>query len=109
MAQEPDAWSEARAYRDEYERLRAATEHLSRASAELVRASGLVGDHSTALGLREALESLQLLQSQLATAAEKAFSMGRIAVRRAQHETLQRRANEAVAPADLGLDLEEET
>src|SRR5919204_3195420 len=106
---EPDAWSEARGYRDEYERLRGATEHLGRASAELVRASSLVGDHAVAVGLREALESVQLLQSQLATAAEKAFSLGRLAVRRAQHEAIQRRANEAVAPTDLGLDLDTDT
>ena len=109
MADESDAWSEARGYRDEYERLRAATEHLGRASAELVRATGLIGDHAVAVGLREALESVQLLQSQLATAAEKAFSLGQLAVRRAQHETIQRRANEAVAPADLGLDLDQDT
>jgi hypothetical protein len=109
MLEQPDAWGEARAYREEYERLRAATEHLGLASAELMRAAATVGDHASAVGLREAVESVQLLQSQLATAAEKAFSLGQMAVRRAQHETLQRRANEAVAPADLGLDLEEET
>jgi len=109
MVNEPDAWSDARNYREEYERLRTATEHLGRASAELMRAASAVGDHASAVGLREAVESVQLLQSQLATAAEKAFSLGQIAVRRAQHETLQRRANEAVAPADLGLDLETDT
>jgi FtsZ-binding cell division protein ZapB len=109
MVNESDSWSEARAYREEYERLRTATEHLGRASAELMRAAAAVGDHASALGLREAVESVQLLQSQLATAAEKAFSLGQFAVRRAQHETLQRRANEAVAPTDLGLDLESDT
>src|SRR5918912_4326691 len=109
MLEQSDAWSEARAYREEYERLRAATEHLGRASAELARAGGAVGDHASAVGLREALESVQLLQSQLATAAEKAFSLGQLAVRRAQHAALQRRANEAVAPADLGLDLDQDT
>ncbi len=109
MTQEPDAWSEARRYREEYERLRAATEHLGRASAELKRASGQVGDHGVAVGLREAVVSVQLLQSQVATAAEKAYSLGQIAVRRAQHESLQRRANEAVAPDDLGLDLDAQT
>ena len=109
MTHEPDAWSEAHRYRDEYDRLRAATEHLGRASAELARASGQVGDHALAVGLREALESVQLLQSQLATAAEKAYSLGQIAVRRAQHEAIQQRANEAVAPADLGLDLDQQT
>jgi hypothetical protein len=101
MTQEPDAWGEARAYRDEYERLRTATEHLGRASAELVRASGLVGDHAVAVGLREALETVQLLQSQVATAAEKAYSLGQIAVRRAQHQSLQQRANEALAEPDF--------
>jgi hypothetical protein len=94
--EEADAWTEARAYRDEYERLHAATEHVGRASAELVRASGLVGDHATAVGLRDAIESLQLLQAQLATATEKAFSMGQMAARRARHETLQQQANEAM-------------
>lgn len=102
MSQEPDAWSEAREYRDEYERLRSATEHMGRASAELVRASGLVGDHAVAVGLRDALESVQLLQSQLATAAEKAFSLGQIAVRRAQHQALQQRANEAISGGPPG-------
>jgi hypothetical protein len=109
MLEQSDAWSEARAYREEYERLRAATEHLGRATAELTRAAGSVGDHASAVGLREAVESVQMLQSQLATAAEKAFSLGQIAVRRAQHQMLQQRANEAVAPADLGMDLEDET
>jgi hypothetical protein len=109
MLEQSDAWSEARAYREEYERLRAATEHLGLASAELMRATSAVGDHASAVGLREAVESVQLLQSQLATAAEKAFSLGQIAVRRAQHETLQRRANEAMAPAELSIDLEDET
>ncbi|HYY89571.1 MAG TPA: hypothetical protein VFA49_12305 [Chloroflexota bacterium] len=96
MTPEPDAWSEARVYRDEYERLHAATDHLGRASAELARASGLVGDHMTAVGLRDALESLQLLQAQLATAAEKAFSLAQIAARRARHQTLQQQANDAL-------------
>ena len=109
MLEQSDAWSEARAYREEYERLRSATEHLGLASAELMRAAAGVGDHASAVGLREAVESVQLLQSQLATAAEKAFSLGQMAVRRAQHENLQRRANEAVAPTDLGLDLDQET
>jgi hypothetical protein len=95
-SEDADAWSEARAYRDEYERLHTATEHVGRASAELIRASGLVGDHVTAVGLRDALESLQLLQAQLATAAEKAFSMGQMTARRARHATLQQQANEAM-------------
>lgn len=97
MLPESDAWAEARAYRDEHDRLRQATEHVARAVAELTHAAGLIGDHASAVALREQWEMLQLLQAQLASASEKAFSLGQIAVRRAQHADLQRRATEAVA------------
>jgi hypothetical protein len=93
---EAAAWDEARQYRDEHERLRSATEHLARASAEVVRAAALVGDHSSAVPLRAALDDLQLLQAQLATASEKAFTLGQLAVRRAQHASIQRRAHDAL-------------
>jgi hypothetical protein len=94
---EAAAWDDARQYRDEHERLRGATEHLARATAELVRAAALVGDHASAVPLRAAVEDLQLLQAQLATAAEKAFTLGQLAVRRAQHAGIQRRANDAMS------------
>jgi hypothetical protein len=91
-----DAWAEARRYRDEHERLREATAHLARAVAEVTHAAGLVGDHASVVPLHDALESLQMLQSQLATASEKAFSLGQLAARRAQYEDLQQRANQAM-------------
>jgi hypothetical protein len=94
---EAAAWEEARAYRDEHERLSTATEHLARAGAELTRAVGLVGDHASAVALSAAAEDLQLIQAQLAAAAEKALSLGRMAVRRAQHASMQRQANEAMS------------
>ena len=97
MLPESHTWAEARAYRDEHERLRQATEHVARAVAELTHAAGLIGDHASAVRLREQLETLQLLQAQLATASEKAFSLGQIAVRRAQHADMQRRATDALA------------
>ena len=93
---EQAAWGDAHMYRDEHERLRAATEHLARASAELTHAASLVGDHASAVSIRAALDDLQLLQAQLATASEKAFTLGQMAVRRAQQAGIQRRANDAV-------------
>lgn len=100
-AAESAAWQDARMYRDEHERLRAATNHLARACAELTHAASLVSDHASAVPLRAAIDDLQLLQSQLATAAEKAFTLGQLAVRRAQHAGIQRRANDALSEPDV--------
>jgi hypothetical protein len=47
--------------------------------------------------LRETVEGLQLLQAQLATASEKAFSLWQIAARRAQHARMQRQATQSTA------------
>ena len=80
-----------------YAGLRAATEHLARAGAELLHAAAAVGDHASAVQLRAAAEDLQLLQAQLATASEKAFTLGQLAIRRAQHAGIQRRANDATS------------
>ncbi len=88
-------WSEAQAYRAEHEQLSAATQHVALAVAELQRAIAQVGDHSSAVSLGDAVENLQLLQAQLAAAAERALSRSRIAARRAQHDALQRQVNEA--------------
>jgi hypothetical protein len=98
---ENPAWQDARMYREEHDRLRTATEHLARACAELTYAAAAVGDHAGAVGLRAAVEELQLLQAQLATATEKAFTLGQLAVRRAQHADIQRRANDAASRTDL--------
>jgi hypothetical protein len=95
LGEESASWDTARAYRDEHERLAAATTHVARAVAELTRASTLVGDHALAVPLREALEQAQLIQARLATASEKALSLGRLAARRAQHESLQRQVRQA--------------
>ena len=93
-------WDEARDYRDEHERLRAAAEHLARAIAELTRAMAAVGDHATAVALGDSLESLQLLQAQIVSASEKAFSLGQMAARRARHAARRRQVDEATAPGE---------
>jgi hypothetical protein len=89
------AWDDAEMYRAEHERMRLAAEHVARAVAELLHAQAQVGDHASAVALREAAESLQLTQSQLASAAEKAFSLGQLAARRARQEAMERQVNEA--------------
>ena len=92
----PDpAWSEAQAYRAEHEQLVATTQHVARAVAELQQAIAQVGDHSSAVALRETIENLQLIQAQLATAAERALSLARLAARRAQHAAVQRQVTDA--------------
>jgi hypothetical protein len=90
----PD-WSETDAYRDEHARLSAAANHVARAVAELVHASEQVGDHASAVVLRDVIENLQLTQAQLAAAAERAFSMGQLAARRARHAAFQRQVDHA--------------
>jgi hypothetical protein len=90
----PD-WSESDAYRDEHIRLSAATDHIARAVAELVHASQRVGDHASAVALRDAIESLLLTQAQLAAAAERAFSLSQLAARRARHAAIQRQVDQA--------------
>lgn len=99
-------WPEAQAYRAEHEHLTAATQHVARSVAELQRAIAEVGDHSAAVQLVEVLENLQILQAQLASAAERALSRARIAARWAQQDALQRQVNAAtrstrVAERDL--------
>jgi hypothetical protein len=96
----PD-WSDTDALREEYARLRAASEHVARAVAELVHAARYVGDHATAVPLSDAIESLQLTQAQLATAAERAFSQAELARRTARQNAFQRQFDAAThAPAD---------
>jgi hypothetical protein len=95
-----EAWQTAREYHEEHERLQRATAHLAHAVADLSHAASLVGDHASAVPLRETSDTLQLLQAQLAAAAEKAFSLAQLAARRAQHADLQRHADEALAPPE---------
>ncbi|MBV9133369.1 MAG: hypothetical protein JO318_11760 [Chloroflexi bacterium] len=95
----PD-WSETDAFRDEHERLRAAADHVARAVAELTHALSQVGDHASAVALGESIESLQLTQAQLAAAAERAYSMGQLAARRARHAAFQRQVDQATAPGN---------
>jgi hypothetical protein len=94
MAEASAAWAEAQAYQAEHERLVRATEHAAVAVAELTRALAAVGDHSAAWPVRAALDEAQLAQARLATAAEKALSLARVAQRRAQQEDLQRQLRE---------------
>jgi len=100
----PD-WSEVDAYRAEHDRLKAAAEHVARAVAELLRASAAVGDHASAVALRDAVEGLQMTQAQLAAAAEKAFSLGQLSARRARHAAFQHHVDQATQPGDLPTDL----
>ena len=90
----PD-WSATQAHRDEYLRLHAASEHVARAVAELTHAVQQVGDHATAVALSEAIESLQLTQAQLATAAERAYSLSELARRSARQAAFQRQFDAA--------------
>jgi hypothetical protein len=94
---------EADLYRAEHERLSLSAEHVARAVAELLRAIREVGDHASAVALREAAESLQLTQAQLAAAAERAYANGQLAARRAQNETRQRQINDAATSGDPPL------
>ena len=59
----PD-WSETDAYRDEHARLSAAADHIARAVAELVHASQRVGDHASAVALRDAIEFILRAQGK---------------------------------------------
>lgn len=93
----PD-WSETDAYRAEHERLRAAADHVARAVAELLHARERVGDHASAVQLSDSLEGLQLIQAQLAAAAERAYANGQLAARRARHAAFQRQVDDATLP-----------
>ena len=100
MTTSPD-WSQADLHRDEHARLKAASDHVAHAVAELIHAAQLVGDHATAVALSEAVESLQLTQAQLATAAERAFSLAEMARRGARQAAFQRQidaATHAITP-----------
>ena len=69
--------------------------------AELIHAAQLVGDHATAVALSEAVESLQLTQAHLASAAERAFALAELARRGARQAAFQRQfdeANQAATP-----------
>ncbi|HEY1298645.1 MAG TPA: hypothetical protein VGJ60_36655 [Chloroflexota bacterium] len=99
----PD-WSATDALRDEYARLHSASEHVARAVAELVHAAQQVGDHASAVALSETIESLQLTQSQLATAAERAYSQAELARRSARQAAFQRQFDEATQAAAPGDD-----
>jgi hypothetical protein len=95
----PD-WSETDAFRQEHERLRSAVEHVARAVAELTHALAQVGDHASAVALSEALEGLQLIQAQLASAAERAYANGQMAARRARYAEFQRQVDQATTPGN---------
>ncbi|MBV9578753.1 MAG: hypothetical protein JO057_09205 [Chloroflexi bacterium] len=90
----PD-WTAVDAHRTEYVRLRAASEHVARAVAELTHAVEQVGDHASAVALSDAIQGLQLTQSQLATAAERAFSLSELARRSARQAAFQRQFDAA--------------
>ncbi len=89
------SWEEAEAYTAEHERLRAAAAHVALAVAALTRAREQVGDNAATVALRELTENLQLVQSQLATSAEKAFSMAELSRQRARHQARQRQVEGA--------------
>jgi len=91
----PD-WSATDAYREEYARLQAAGEHVARAVAELTHALQQVGDHASAVALRETLEGLQLTQAQLAASAERAYSLGQLSARAARHAAFEQQVHNAV-------------
>jgi hypothetical protein len=91
----PD-WSATDAYREEHARLQAAAEHVARAVAELTHAVQQVGDHSTAVALRDAIEGLQLTQAQLAAAAERAYSLGQLSARAARHAIFEQQVHHAL-------------
>jgi hypothetical protein len=95
----PD-WSDTDAFRAEYERLKRAGEHVARAVAELTHGLNAVGDHAAAVQLAETIESLQLTQAQLATAAERAYANGQLAARRARHAEFQRQVDQATSPGN---------
>jgi hypothetical protein len=99
----PD-WSATDAHHDEYVRLHTAGEHVARAVAELQRAMQQVGDHASAVALSEAIENLQLTQAQLATAAERAYSLAELARRSARHAAFQRQFDAATRQGHTGLD-----
>ena len=96
----PD-WTEVDAHRAEHERLQLAAQHVARAVAELLHARAAVGDHASAVALGEAVESLQLTQAQIAAAAERAYSLGQLAARRARHAAFQRQVDQATGSEDL--------
>ena len=93
-------WSETDEYRQEHERLRLAGEHVARAVAELTHAVTQVGDHASAVQLSDALENLQLIQAQVASAAERAYANGQLAARRARHAEVQRQVDQATSPGN---------
>jgi hypothetical protein len=96
VPQGPD-WAATDAYREEHARLQAAGEHVARAVAELTHALQQVGDHASAVQLREAIEALQLTQAQMAASAERAYSLGQLAARAARHAEFERQVHEATA------------
>jgi alpha-D-ribose 1-methylphosphonate 5-triphosphate synthase subunit PhnG len=100
----PD-WTEVDAYRAEHDRLTAAAEHVARAVAELLRAREAVGDHASAVALRDAVEGLQMIQAQVAAASEKAFSLGQLSARRARHAAFQHQVDQATTPDDPPSDM----
>jgi ribosomal protein L18 len=97
----PD-WSTTDAYREEHTRLVSAGEHVARAVAELTHAQSAVGDHATAVALKEQIETLQLTQAHLAAAAERAYSLGQLAARRARQAAFEQQVNQASRPDAAG-------
>jgi hypothetical protein len=95
-------WATTDAHLDEYARLRSANEHVARAVAELVHAAEQVGDHATAVALSQAIESLQLVQAQLATSAERAYAQAELARRSARQAAWQRQFDAATHNAESG-------
>jgi hypothetical protein len=96
----PD-WNATDAHLDEYARLRAASDHVARAVAELVHAAQQVGDHATAVALSQAIESLQLTQAQLASASEREYALAELARRGARQAAFQRQLDAATqTPGD---------
>jgi hypothetical protein len=102
-------WEEAREHEDEYARLRRATELVAHAAADLQWAAGAVGDHVLALPLREGVGPVQVIQAQLAAAAEKAHARAQRAARDAAQAHLRQQVDAASALGPLAAlpDLDE--
>jgi hypothetical protein len=79
---------------DEYARFTRAAEHLAHAAADLAHSAGLVGDHRSAVAIHDLQDQLQLTRAQLAASAERAFSFGQNATRRARDTSMRERLDD---------------
>ena len=72
---------------------------MARAVAELTHALQAVGDHASAVAIKETLEALQFTQAQLASAAERAYSLGQLSARAARHAAFEQQVRDATDAA----------